>query len=137
MLIVRLAVSLSVTAIFTYGAMSLVATPVPAAKTSSKRTANGCPVEKQIEGDRCPCGEQINRSGKLCAPAPAASPRRIRTIVLGREAHSDYAGFVSRRTATGANAREAAGVMGIVGYFRPSEKSTKQTKTSGTKKPGA
>jgi hypothetical protein len=34
-----------------------------------------------------------------------------------------YAGHVSRRTATGANAGEAAGLLGIVGYFRPGKKS--------------
>lgn len=194
MLIVRLAVSLIVTAMFTYGAMNLVATSVPAAKTSSKRTAMRCPVEKQIEGGRCPCDEQINRSGESCAPVPAMVRRRIGTIILGREAHSDncvfyararvpslpyglgtwsgklaiinahapqpgdvaiihigsgvykdvghvaiveevtdstitilegnfYAGHVSRRTATGADTGEAAGLMGIVGYFRPSAKS--------------
>ena len=33
-----------------------------------------------------------------------------------------YAGYVSRRTATGANAGEAAGLLSIVGYFRPSKK---------------
>lgn len=30
-----------------------------------------------------------------------------------------YAGRVSRRTATGANARETAALLGIAGYFRP------------------
>ena len=204
MLIVRLAVSLSVTAMFTYGAMSLLTTPAPAAKTLSKRTATGCPVEKQSDGGRCKCDEHINRSGKLCLPAPATSPRRIGTTILGRAAHSDncvfyararvpslpyglgtwtcklaiinahapqpgdvavinvasgvykdvghvaiveevtdstitilegnfYAGLVSRRSAVGADAKEAAGLMGIVGYFRPSGKSAKQTKTSSTR----
>ncbi len=45
-----------------------------------------------------------------------------------------YAGYVSRRTATGANAGDAAGLLGIVGYFRPGGTSGGRRKTSGKEK---
>lgn len=41
-----------------------------------------------------------------------------------------YAGHVSRRTATAADAPEAARLLGIVGYFRPSEPG-RRSKTRG------
>jgi hypothetical protein len=196
----RLAVSVIVMAMFTYGIVSFVAGAAPAAVESSKRSTKNCPVEKQIADGGCACGAQINRPGAPCAPAPAIVPRRIGTIMLGRQPHSDncvfyararvpslpyglgtwmgklaiinahtpqpgdvaiihigsgvykdvghvaiveqvtdstitilegnfYAGHVSRRTATGADAREAASLMGIVGYFRTSGKSADPTKT--------
>lgn len=48
-----------------------------------------------------------------------------------------YAGHVSRRTATATNAGEAAGFLGIVGYFRPGRTPGGRPKTSGKEKAAA
>ena len=193
MSIFRLGVSIVVMAMFAYGAVSVVSVPVPTAAKSVKRTAVNCPVEKQMAGGGCACDGQTNWSSAPCVPRPPTVSRRVGTVMLGRELHSDncvffvrdrvpslpyglgtwtgklaiinahtpqpgdvaiinvgsgvykdvghvaiieevtdstitilegnfYAGYVSRRTATGANADEAAGLLGIVGYFRPSKK---------------
>lgn len=192
--IFRLAVSMFVMGMFAYGVVSVVGVPAPAAARPAKRTAANCSVEKQIAGGGCVCDGQTNWAAAPCVPQPAKVSRRVGTIVLGRELHSDncvffvrdrvpslpyglgtwtgklaiinahapqsgdvavinvgsgvykevghvaiiegvtdstvtilegnfYAGYVTRRTATGANTGEAAGLLGIVGYFRPSEKS--------------
>jgi hypothetical protein len=203
--IFRLAISLAVTAIFTYGIVSLANAPVPSAAKSAKRIVTNCPVEKKIAGGRCACEGQTNWSGMPCVPPPAKVRRRIGTTMLGRDLHSDncvffvrdrvpslpyglgtwtgklaiinahvprpgdvaviqvgsgvykdvghvaiveevtdgtitilegnlYAGYVSRRIATGANAGEAAGLLNIVGYFRPSGASRGHPKRSGKEK---
>ena len=194
MSIFRLGVSIVVVAMFAYGAVRVVGVPVSATAKPAKRTVATCPVEKQIPGGGCACDGQTNWSSTPCVPRPPTVSRRVGTVMMGRELHSDncvfyvrdhvpslpyglgtwtgklaiinahapqpgdvaiinvgsgvykdvghvaiveevtdsmitiiegnfYAGHVSRRTATGANAGEAAGLLGIVGYFRPGKKS--------------
>ena len=198
--IFRLIVSIVVMAMFAYGAVSVVRVLGPVAAKPAKLTAANCPVEKQIAGGGCACNGQTNWSSAPCVPQSPTMLRRIGTVMLGRQLHSDncvffvrdrvpslpyglgtwkgklaivnthtpqpgdvaiinvgsgvykdvghvaiieevtdrtitilegnfYAGHVSQRTATGANAREAAGLLGIVGYFRPSGRSNVRSKS--------
>lgn len=190
MQIFRLAVSLGVTAMFTYIAVSLVNAPIPVAGKSSKRIIANCPVEKRVARGGCACEGQTNWSATPCVPQPITARRRIATTILDSAPHADncvffvrdrvrslpyglgtwkgklaiinahtpqrgdvaviqvgsgvykdvghvavieevtdttmtileanfYAGRVSRRTASAASVEEAAGLLGIAGYFRP------------------
>ncbi|HWW69509.1 MAG TPA: CHAP domain-containing protein, partial [Duganella sp.] len=94
--IFRLAVSIVVMAMFAYGAVSIVSAPVPTVAKSAKRIAANCPVEKQMAGGRCACDGQTNWSAAPCVPRPATVSRRVGTVMLGRELHSDNCVFFVR-----------------------------------------
>lgn len=63
--------------------------PGPSSSTKLTTGVVACPVDRQLPGGLCACASETNWSGEACILIPPNVRRRIGTVMLGRERHSD------------------------------------------------